>query len=187
MKVINDFYLFLESEEYDKEEFSNLFDEIEIIMEILGVDLKLKEIKKIGDSEYEAKLDDVILKFPKMSDGHIPNSFRFYSDSDSYIPRVSMENKDGSFHLKFNHPEIKEIPGECDLVEIKKNHELYFLLKKCLDVDTDEDRNNFMDHFKNRCSLKRKDLGSKSELKRLRDIALSFSNDSEISKFYGIF
>lgn len=187
MKVINDFYLFLEGREYMENESPNLFDEIEIILEILGIDLKLKEIRKISDSEFEAIFDDFTLKFPRMEGGDLPNSFKFYSDNDKYIPRVSIENDDDCLSLKFNHPHLKEIPGNCDLVDIKKNHELYFLLKKCLDLDTDEDRDNFMNHFRYRCGLKRKDDEGKNELKRLRDIALSFSDEPEVAKIYGIF
>lgn len=186
MKVIEDFYLFLENENVEVDLSNSIRDDIETIMEIIGLPLEVKSIKKIGSLEYEATLDDAVLKFSKPQGRHIPNSYTFYSPDDNYVPRISMKNVGDSFELNFSHPDLREISDKSDLMEIKKNHKLYFLLKKCLDLDNDEDRENFMGYFEDRCKKSGINREGKDELKMLKNIALSFSNENEIGKFYGI-
>lgn len=187
MKVINDFHLFLENENSGSIGFDSIVDDINTIMDVLGLPLSVDSIKKISPSEYEVTMDEVSVRFNKLPGGHIPNSYKFYSNSDNYVPRIIMNNNGESFDLKFNHPDFKEISDQSDLIEIKKNHELYFLLKKCLDLDSDEDRDNFMNYFEGRCNSRKNDTSSRDELKRLKNIALSFSDESNIGKFYGNF
>lgn len=187
MNVINDFHLFLENEKPGFAGLESIVDDINTIMDVLGLPLSVDSIKKISHCEYEVIMDEVSVRFNKLPGGHIPNFYKFYSSSDNYVPRIIMNNNGESFDLKFNHPDFKEISDQSDLIEIKKNHELYFLLKKCLDLDSDEDRDNFMNYFEDRCNSRKNDPSSRDELKRLKNIALSFSDGSNIGKFYGNF
>jgi hypothetical protein len=151
-----------------------------------------------GDNEYEVILDNGIsIDVNKKSSKQLLGNFRMYRNNGETSPSVEIKSKDGKHNFYFYNEDLPNLEDESDLSDVKKNHRLYFLLKKSLGVDDSEDRQNFYDHFEERSSafkngnsenlspeIKKSRIEDGKKLKDLRNIANTFTTDDKIIKIF---
>ena len=169
------------------------------IMDIIGIPCEISDVKKMtGDNEYEVLLDNGIsIDVNKKSSKQLLGNFKMYRNNRETSPSVEIKSKDGKHNFYFYNEDLPNLEDESDLSQVKKNHRLYFLLKKSLGVDDSEDRQNFYDHFEKRSSVFKNENGENlspeikksriedgKKLKDLRNIANTFTSDDKIIKIF---
>ena len=169
------------------------------IMNIIGIPCEIQDVKKIdGNNEYEVLLDNGIsIDVNKKSSKQLLGNFKMYRNNSETTPSVEIKSKDSKHNFYFYNSDLPNLEDESDLGEVKKNHRLYFLLKKSLGVDDSDDRQNFYDHFERRSSafknendenlsmeMKKSRMEDIKKLKDLRNIVNTFKPDDEIIKIF---
>jgi hypothetical protein len=184
---------------YSGDIIDTIRNDIYHIMDIIGIPCEISDVKKMtGDNEYEVLLDNGIsIDVNKKSSKQLLGNFKMYRNNRETSPSVEIKSKDGKHNFYFYNEDLPNLEDESDLSQVKKNHRLYFLLKKSLGVDDSEDRQNFYDHFEKRSSVFKNENGENlspeikksriedgKKLKDLRNIANTFTSDDKIIKIF---
>ena len=169
------------------------------IMDIMGIQCEVVDVKKLdGDNEYEVILDnDISIDVNKKSSKELLGNFKMYKNNKETSPSVEIKSKNGKHNFYFYNDDLPNLEDESDLVDVKKNHRLYYLLKKSLGVDDNEDRDNFYNHFETKSKnfkdengenlspdMKKIRVDDAKKLKDLKDIANTFASDEKIRKIF---
>ena len=174
-------------------------DDVYHIMDIIGIPCEVTDVKKLdGGNEYEVILDNGIsIDVNKKSSKQLIGNFKMYKNNRESSPSVEIRSKDGKHNFYFYNEDLPNLDDESDLSDVKKNHRLYYLLKKSLGVDDDDDRENFYKHFEEKLGnfknendvnlspeMKKSRIEDGKKLKDLKNIANTFKSEDEIRKIF---
>jgi len=127
-------------------------DDVEIVLDILDLPLKVEEFSKTDDNTWEAILDNgSLIEIKKRSKDDLMGSFKIYSNKSDYIPSIFIKNGSGKKSTIFNldgedTPEMEEEIGFSDLKKGSPYHK--YLIKKCFNIGSEEDKDNLVNHFR---------------------------------------
>lgn len=174
-------------------------DDVYHIMDIIGIPCEIVDVKKLdGDNEYEVVLDnDISIDVDKRSSKQLLGNFKMYKNNRESSPSVEIKSKNGKHNFYFYNDDLANLDAESDLSDVKNNHRLYYLLKKSLGVDDNDDRENFYKHFEEKLKsfkdendvnlsseMKKSRIEDTKKLRDLKNIANTFKSDDEIRKIF---
>jgi hypothetical protein len=174
-------------------------DDVYHIMDIIGIPCEVVDVKKLdGDNEYEVVLDNNIsIDVNKRSDKQLLGDFKMYKNNAESFPSVEIKSKNGKHNFYFYNDDLPNLEDESDLADVKKNHRLYYLLKKSLGVDNNDDRDNIYNHFEQTSQnfksgndqnlsseMKKLRIEDGKKLKDLKNIINTFASEDKIRKIF---
>jgi len=110
--------------------------DINSILEILGVDSPITEIKKKKNLHWIAKLEDgTEIELKKKDDDDFLNNLKIYLNSDSYSPEVEVYRDKPGFETVFNTPKGKFIRKTDRLTDLSKEPVHQYLFNSSLKKD----------------------------------------------------
>jgi hypothetical protein len=184
---------------YSSDLIDTIKNDVHHIMDIMGIECEVADVKKLeGDNEYEVVLDnDISIDVNKKSAKEFLGHFKMYKNNKESSPSVEIKSKNGKHNFYFYNEDLPNLEDESDLADVKKNNRLYYLLKKSLGVDNNEDRENFYNHFEKKSKIfndengenlssdmKRMRIEDGKKLKDLKNIASTFRSDDDIIKIF---
>ena len=184
---------------YSGDIIDTIKDDIYHIMDIIGIPCEVVEVKKLaGDNEYEVILDNNIsIDVNKRSDKQLLGDFKMYKNNAESSPSVEIKSKNGKHNFYFYNDDLPNLEDESDLGDVKKNHRLYYLLKKSLGVDNNDDRDNIYNHFEQTSQnfkssndqnlsseMKKLRIEDGKKLKDLKNIVNTFTSGDKIRKIF---
>lgn len=184
---------------YSGDMVDTIKNDIYHIMDIIGIPCEVTDVKKLdGDNEYEVILDNNIsIDVNKRSDKQLIGDFKMYKNNTEASPSVEIKSKGGKHNFYFYNDDLPNLEDESDLGDVKNNHRLYYLLKKSLGVDNNDDRDNLYSHFEQRLQnfksdndqnlspeMKKLRIDDRKKLKDLKDIVNTFTSDDKIREIF---
>lgn len=126
---------FIESKHFQLPE-DDASDDVNTILEILGLDSPIGEITKKKDLHWIAKLEDgVEVELKKRDAEDFLNSLKIYLSSDSYSPEVEVYRDKPGFETVFNTPRGKFIRKTGKLTDLSKDPVHQYLFNASLKRD----------------------------------------------------
>jgi len=184
---------------YSSDLIDTIKNDVHHIMDMIGIPCEVVDVKKLnGDNEYEVVLDnDISIDVDKRSAKQLLGNFKMYRNNRESSPSVEIKSKNGKHNFYFYNDDLPNLDDEADLSDVKKNHRLYYLLKKSLGVDDNDDRENFYKHFEEKLvnfkgenqenlssEMKKYRIEDAKKLKDLKNIANTFKSEDEIRKIF---
>jgi hypothetical protein len=184
---------------YSDDIIETIKNDVYHIMDMIGIPCEVVSVNKLdGDNEYEVVLDnDISIDVNKKSAKELLGNFKMYKNNRETSPSVEIKSKGGKHNFYFYNEDLPNLEDESDLIDVKKNHRLYYLLKKSLGVDNNEDREIFYNHFEAKSKnfnnengeklnpeMKRMRIEDGKKLKDLKNIASTFKPENEIIKIF---
>ena len=184
---------------YSSDLTDTIKDDVYHIMDMIGIPCEVVDVKKLdGDNEYEVVLDnDISIDVDKRSAKQLLGNFKMYKNNRESSPSVEIKSKNGKHNFYFYNDDLPNLDDEADLSNVKKNHRLYYLLKKSLGVDDNDDREIFYKHFEEKLGnfksenhenlspeMKKSRIDDAKKLKDLKNIANTFKSEEEIRKIF---
>ena len=125
--------------------------DIEMILDLIGIEPPIKELSNIKDLKWECKMEDgSFIEIEKRSPLDFFSCFKFYAPEEKYTPSININNKSKtiSFLIKKDDSDlIIEEPG--GITNILKDNPYYkYLIRRSLKKESDQERNNLTDYFK---------------------------------------
>jgi hypothetical protein len=127
-------------------------DDVEMVLDILDLPLKVAEFSKTDDNTWEAVLDNgSLIEIKKRSKDDLMGSFKIYTNKSDYLPSIFIKNNSGKKSTTFNLgdaeiPEMEEEIGFSDLKNGSPYHK--YLIKKCFGIGSEGDKDNLVNYFK---------------------------------------
>ena len=110
--------------------------DINSILEILGIDSPVSEVKKKKDLHWIAKLEDGIeVELKKKDAEDFLNTLKIYLNSDSYSPEIEVYRDKPGFETIFNTPKGKFIRKTGKLTDLAKDPVHQYLFNASLKKD----------------------------------------------------
>jgi len=126
---------FIESKHFQKPEEDPSGD-IDTVLEILGIDSPIGEIKKKRDLHWIAKLEDgTEIELKKKDAEDFLNTLKIYLNSDSYSPEIEVYRDKPGFETIFNTPKGKFIRKTGKLTDLAKDPVHQYLFNASLKKD----------------------------------------------------
>lgn len=126
---------FIESKHFESPEEDPSGD-IESILEILGIDSSVKEIKKKKNLHWIAKLEDgTEIELKKKDSEDFLNNLKIYLDQNSYSPEIEVYRESPGFETIFNTPKGKIIRKTNKLTDLSKDPVHQYLFNASLKKD----------------------------------------------------
>lgn len=166
---ISDYYDCVIDSDRDDSLSSKIKDDIESIMDMLGINCEVSNINKLeGENEYEAELNNkMLVGIKKRSINDLVGDFTVYKDKSDYEPSLSIESRNGKINFGFHDSILPKERMESTITGATKDNYINYLMKKSLGVETHEDKERMYDHFiKSADSLNPDDLKSDDEKKK---------------------
>ena len=111
--------------------------DIDTILEILGMDSPVSEVKKKKDLHWIAKLEDgTEVEIKKKDAEDFLNTLKIYLSSDSYSPEIEVYRDKPGFETIFNTPKGKFIRKTGKLTDLAKDPVHQYLFNASLKKDT---------------------------------------------------
>lgn len=164
-------------------------NDIYIMIDILGVNLEISKVEKLGDKEYQIILKDGgCLDLVKSGRKNLFDTLKFYKSPEDGEPSVTIKRANGSHDFECLPGELGLKKFACNLDEVPKSPYYNFLLRKSLGKDTHGDGesllNFFVDHVQK--NPKSQDLNDDQEserrrfLKELKSVVSSYVSDDKL-------
>ena len=126
---------FIESKHFQSPEEDPSGD-IDVVLEILGIDSPIEEITKKKNLHWIAKLEDgTEVELKKKDAEDFLNTLKFYFNSDSYSPEVEVYRDKPGFETIFNTPKGKFIRKTEKLTDLSKDPVHQYLFNASLKKD----------------------------------------------------
>ena len=126
---------FIESKHFQSPEEDPSGD-IDVVLEILGIDSPIEEITKKKNLHWIAKLEDgTEVELKKKDAEDFLNTLKFYFNSDSYSPEVEVYRDKPGFETVFNTPKGKFIRKTEKLTDLSKDPVHQYLFNASLKKD----------------------------------------------------
>jgi hypothetical protein len=128
----------------------NAQDDVELLMDLIGIPGSIESFESCGDYMWEAKLDNgMLIEITKRSKDDLLSKFKIYLNSSDHHPCVYINNdslnKKTSF--KIQDMGIITVPGGFTDV---KNPDPYvkYLTKRAMDIQDNSDEESLLNHYK---------------------------------------
>jgi len=156
-------------------------DDVETVLDILGIPGKIKNFNKVEDYEWEAHLsNDIIINITKRSKSDLVGTFKVYKNSEANYPSIDIRNSKSSKESRFDLNKEVKVSEDIGFPGIKSKDPYYrYLIKKSLGIQTEKEEDSFVLYFK---ELAKKESGdTSSENKHFENVkkavSLIISND----------
>ncbi len=173
-------------------------DDVEIILDILGVDSSIDQFSDTGENSWEALLKNgSLVEVKKRSDDDLMGSFKIYNNHKDAIPSMQIKNSRGEKFSKFNLGGDIEVEEPIGITDMKSDHPYYnFLKKKSLGKETSADKELLMDYYmgilndnKSQEIEEGEDTEKKkkklADIKRIEKVITSFLTPDELEEYKG--
>jgi hypothetical protein len=137
-----------DGESREDRRMESIKDDLENFLEAIGFDLKVIDINKIGENEYEINLDNSICaSVKKRNSSDIIGRISLYKDKLIGDPGVEISgNRDGIVMIS-KIPDLFSKEVECQIEDFEDNPYLRYLLRKPLDMDGTSDRDKLLSYY----------------------------------------
>ena len=132
----------------NKRALDGVSDDISTLLDMLGLDIKISNIEKISDNEYEITLDTgIFISYKKRSNSDMIGTTKFYLDTNSPTPGIEITPANNGINLISDISGITKKEIETDFKEIKNNPYHRYLLKRPIGLESNMDRENLYSHY----------------------------------------
>ena len=180
----------------EKDILSNVSDDIEIVLEMIGLNGKVKSCDCVKDNFYEADLDNGMqIELRKSQDNDLFKNFKIYKDSLSRYPDVKIKRSGVGKVCEFR-TKMGEFSETGDSIkDLLKQPCTSYLMHSSLDMPNEESTNDLLSHYKNLLKHHEfKNEGSsynaskhemeKKEINRIKQILRNSVSEEDLEKIY---
>lgn len=183
----------------EKDVVSNVSDDIEIVLDMLGLNGKVKSCDCVKDNFFEADLDNGMqIELRKSQDDDLFKNFKIYKDSSSKYPDVKIKRSGVGKICEFR-TKMGEFSETGDSIrDLLKQPCTNYLIHFSLDIPKEEAGNQLLSHYKNLLKHHEfKNEGSsynaskhemeKKEINRIKQILRNSVSEEDLEKIYNEF
>lgn len=159
---------------------TNAKDDVELLMDIIGIPGSIESFESCGDYIWDAKLDNgMLIEITKRSQDDLLSKFKIYLNANDHHPRVYINNNSDNKKTSFR------IPGMEKSIDINKgfvgirNSDPYikYLTKRSMEIEDSSDKENLYKYFKSQIDQKSED---RETLKIVADLLSEFMDKREV-------
>lgn len=156
-------------------------DDVEILLDLFDYEPKISSFTKSGDNEWTANLEDgKVIEITKRNPDDLMATFKIFNDVNSSSPSITIINKNPNPKTIFNNKVTGTIEIDGILLGLK-NQSPYFkyLVKKCLGIESAEDKSLLFDYFKN---MPNKKKNKSEEYRNIVKLLSDFMDSDELER-----
>jgi len=159
----------------------NAQDDVELLMDLIGIPGSIESFESCGDYLWDAKLDNgMLIEISKRGKDDLLSKFKIYLNSSDHHPCVYINNDVLNKKTSFKIPDmaIITVPGGFSDV---KNPDPYikYLTKRAMDIQDNSDEESLLNHYKRSV-----DLGSQDRemLKNISHLLAEFMDKRKVEE-----
>lgn len=123
-------------------------DDIDTILDMLGMQMEISGIEKISDDEYDVSFSNGInMSHKRRSPNDIIGTIKMYLDSKSDRPGIVISSAKDGINLISSIDDIVDKNIETSFSDIKNNPYHRYLLKRPMNMDTNFDKEELYKHY----------------------------------------
>lgn len=130
---------------------ANAQDDVEIILDLLGIPCQVKSFDSCGDYIWDANMDNgMLVEITKRSSEDLLSKFKIFADSNDREPCLFIDNSTAKKKTIFNIPNLikTEIPrGILSVSDLDPY--VKYLIKRSVNIQDVSDEESLANHFKN--------------------------------------
>lgn len=169
-------------------------EDIELIMDMLGVDCSVAEITEIDENLYEADLDNGMqVELDRKSKDDLFKSIRVYKDANDIHPAFTLKKNGGKFGCKYTTDKGSHATSHDKIQGIKSDPVDQYMLSIVMGKDAEEHQKNLVDHLlkmlkyhsrSDESSVDERKIREKSEIDNLMNVLKNTIPESHIEEMY---
>jgi hypothetical protein len=128
----------------------NAQDDVELLMDLIGIPGSIESFEDCGDYTWDATLDNgMLIEITKRSKEDLLSKFKIYLNSSDHHPCVYINNDSLNKKTSFKIPDMNVITVPKGFIEIK-NPDPYikYLTKRAMDIQNNSDEESLFNHYK---------------------------------------
>lgn len=186
---------FIESKHFESPEEDSCQEDLEIILDLLGLDSPLVDFRKKKDFHWEGKLEDgTEMEMRKKDNDNFLRNLKIYLSSDSYSPEIEISQESPGFETIFCTPKGKFMRKTKSLSDFSKDPVHQYLFQSSMKKDPSLYQEPVLNYLNS--VLKSHDwrtgtkkdmesfLNSEKEINQLKKILSNTVSEEEIDEIY---
>jgi hypothetical protein len=162
----------------------NAQDDVELLMDLIGIPGSIESFESCGDYIWDAKLDNgMLIEITKRSKDDLLSKFKIYLNASDHHPCVYINNDSLDKKTSFKIPDMNVITVPKGFTEVK-NPDPYikYLTRRSMDIHTPSDQESLFKHFQNLISS---GSGDKELLKDIVSLLSEFMDKRDVEEASG--
>ncbi len=159
----------------------NAQDDVELLMDLIGIPGSIESFESCGDYIWDAKLDNgMLIEITKRSKEDLLSKFKIYLNPSDHHPCVYINNDSLNKKTSFKIPDMNVITVPKGFTEIK-NPDPYikYLTKRSMDIHNTSDQESLFKHFQNMISSGSED---KEALRNIVSLLSEFMDKRDVEE-----
>jgi hypothetical protein len=159
----------------------NAQDDVELLMDLIGIPGSIKSFESCGDYIWNATLDNAMLiEITKRAKDDLLSKFKIYLNPNDHHPCVYINNDSLNKKTSFKITDMGIITVPCGFSDVK-NPDPYikYLTKRAMDIQNNSDEESLLNHYKRSV-----DSGSQDRemLKNVSSLLSEFMNKRKVEE-----
>ena len=128
----------------------NAQDDVELLMDLLGIPGSIESFESCGDYIWDATLDNgMLIEISKRSKDDLLSGFKIYLNSSDHHPCVYINNDSLNKKTSFKIQDMGIITVPCGFSDVK-NPDPYikYLTRRAMDIQSNSDEESLLNHYK---------------------------------------
>ena len=128
----------------------NAQDDVELLMDLLGIPGSIESFESCGDYIWDATLDNgMLIEISKRSKDDLLSKFKIYLNSSDHHPCVYINNDSLNKKTSFKIQDMGIITVPCGFSDVK-NPDPYikYLTRRAMDIQSNSDEESLLNHYK---------------------------------------
>ena len=128
----------------------NAQDDVELLMDLLGIPGSIESFESCGDYIWDATLDNgMLIEISKRSKDDLLSRFKIYLNSSDHHPCVYINNDSLNKKTSFKIQDMGIITVPCGFSDVK-NPDPYikYLTRRAMDIQSNSDEESLLNHYK---------------------------------------
>lgn len=132
----------------DKNPMQPILDDLEIVLDVLGVDSGVKKIHQLGQKSYECELENgYFIELFKKDDLDLFKKISFYQKDSDIHPCLTIQRSPGEFICKYKTPHCKFESNHDSFKDIFSSPVDSYLIGICLGLETEQRQRELVDYL----------------------------------------
>lgn len=128
----------------------NAQDDVELLMDLIGIPGSIGSFKSCGDYIWDAELDNgMLIEISKRSKDDLLSKFKIYLNASDHHPCIYINNDSLNKKTSFKIPDMDIITVSDGFIDVK-NPDPYvkYLTKRSMDIQDNSDEESLLNHYK---------------------------------------
>ena len=159
----------------------NAQDDVELLMDLLGIPGSIESFESCGDYIWDATLDNgMLIEISKRAKDNLLSKFKIYLNSSDHHPCVYINNDSLNKKTSFKIQDMDIITVPCGFIDVK-NPDPYvkYLTKRAMDIHDNSDEESLLSHYRKSVDTESQD---REMLKNVASLLSEFMDKREVEE-----